>query len=303
MLNRCSVKRCFIALSFIASMLIMQVALASGKGIYINSSTAQNPKYLSYLIQQSKAVGIDTFVIDMERMNPSAVYKKNIKMVENAGIKFVARVVVFPAGGTPDVVRSKAYWAKRYQLVQNAIDLGASAIQLDYIRYNTKQPPIDQNSKDVLAVVKYFKERTAKAGVPLQMDVFGETSYKTSPRIGQDIKLLSSQIDVLCPMLYPSHVTPFDKTYVTPYETVLKPLQAIKARFNNNVPFKIHAYIELSNYHYKMSASQKIPYIKAQLKAVKDAGVAGWYAWSANNYYDVLFQVLKQKGGVPAPAH
>jgi len=55
----------------------------------------------------------------------------------------------------------------------------------------------------------------------------------------------------------------------------------------------MYAYIELSNYHYSMNQAQKIAYIKAQIKAVNDAGADGWYAWSPHNRYENLFLILK----------
>ena len=66
-------------------------------------------------------------------------------------------------------------------------------------------------------------------------------------------------------------------------------------QFSEKSPVKVIAYIELSNYHYPMSGTKRTNYIKAQIKAVKDSGVEGWYAWSAHNSYDYLFQVLKGK--------
>ncbi|HET9843305.1 MAG TPA: putative glycoside hydrolase, partial [Gammaproteobacteria bacterium] len=233
------------------------------------------------------------FVIDIDKTGKN--YASNVAKVKKAGIKYVARVVVFPLGGNPSQVKSQQYWANKYQIVQKAINLGADEIQLDYIRYNTKQPPVEKNTQDVFAVLKYFREKTKSQGVPLQIDVFGETSYKPSLRIGQNIKTFAPQIDVLCPMLYPSHFEPYKKHAITPYETVYNSLESIKRQFNQKVPFKIVAYIELSNYRYKMSHAQRIKYIQAQMKAVKDANVHGWYAWSPNNHYDILFEALRGK--------
>ncbi len=266
---------------------------AETQGIYIHSGTANNTKLINQFINQSKSVGINTFVVDAKNMGET--YAQNIKRIKNAGIQYVARVVVFPLGGTPSQVKSKAYWEKIYTSVDKAIKLGADEIQLDYIRYNTKQSPSNQNAQDVLKVIKFFKSRVSQHQVPLQVAVFGVTSFGPSKRIGQDIKLYDGVIDTLCPMLYPSHYEPFRQHAKTPYKTVYSSLEGIKAQYNQKVPFKVNTYIELSNYRYKLSPSQKIDYINAQIKATKDADVGGWYAWSANNHYSVLFEVLREK--------
>ncbi len=283
---------------FIFTLLFISPVFAIDKGIYINAGTANNSKYLDQLIRQSKAVGINTFIIDAQSMGKT--YARNVERVKASGIKYVARVVVFPSGGTPSKVQSTTYWANIYTSVQRAINLGADEIQLDYIRYNTKQKPLSKNAQDVLAVIKYFKNKVKKHGVPLQVAVFGETSFGPSKRIGQDIKLYDGVIDVLCPMTYPSHYEPFRQHAQSPYGTVYKSLQGIKAQYHQKVPFKVHTYIELSNYRVKMPWSQKIKYINAQIKATKDANIGGWYAWSPNNHYKILFETLAAGNAIKA---
>ena len=63
------------------------------------------------------------------------------------------------------------------------------------------------------------------------------------------------------------------------------------------MPIKMYPYIELSNYHFPMSRPKTLEYIKAQIKAVHDAGADGWYAWSPHNRYDNLFHVLESMQG------
>lgn len=264
------------------------------KGIYLTQSTATNTKLVDYLIKNSKSVGINTFVIDMT--TPSKAYQSNIQKIKNAGIKYVARVVIFPDGGTPDQVKSLSYWQKRYQLVATAIKYGADEIQLDYIRYKSKMPANKQNSKDVTAVIKWFKQQVAKHNVPMQVDVFGETSYKESVNIGQNLKLIGPEVDAVCPMTYPSHYEPFKKYATQPYKIVHYSLTKLKAQFANNDPsFKVYPYFELYNYRYPMSYTQKKSYIDAQLRAIEDTKMDGWFAWNPHNNYDILFDVLKTR--------
>src|SRR5688572_1460678 len=99
---------------------------AMDKGIYISQTTLEDTKYLSYLIKRAKASGINTFVIDMDI--PSTRYKKNIAMVLDNKIKYVARITMYPGGGSPQQIESEAHREKKYKLMQAAIAYGAAEI-------------------------------------------------------------------------------------------------------------------------------------------------------------------------------
>jgi hypothetical protein len=263
------------------------------KGIYLTQYTLENTATLNYLIKHAKAAGIDTFVVDID--GPSKRYRDNIGLLKDNNIKYVARVTMFDGGGTKAQVENPDYWQKRYGLVKQAVDLGASAIQLDYIRYNTKQVPSSQNAENINKIIKWYKDKLSAQNIPLQVDVFGVASYGESKYIGQNIKLFSQNVDAICPMVYPSHYVPFAEHFREPYDTVYDSLASIKEQFNDKMPIKMYAYIELSNYHYPMSRTKTLAYIKAQLEAVKEAGADGWFAWSPHNRYDNLFYVLENQ--------
>ncbi|OGT37573.1 MAG: hypothetical protein A3F12_02265 [Gammaproteobacteria bacterium RIFCSPHIGHO2_12_FULL_38_14] len=265
---------------------------AQVKGIYLTQYTLENTAFLKYLIKHAKAAGITTFVVDIEK--PGKRYQQNIALLKANQIKYVARIVMFPDGGTAHQITSPEIWQKKYRLVEAAINFGASEIQLDYIRYKAAQKPSAENSKNIHKIIEWYKNKLSGHNIPLQVDVFGITSFGESKHIGQNVKLFAQSVDAICPMVYPSHYEPFAIHYKTPYETVYRSLSSIQKQFNNNMPIKMYAYIELSNYHYRMSHKEKIAYVKAQLKAVDHADADGWYAWSPHNRYEVLFDALSQ---------
>lgn len=260
------------------------------KGIYISQPTLEDREYLQYLIRRSVQTGINTFVIDLNFV--SSKYERNLLLVKNAGIKYVARIVVFPFGSDKEKMRSEAYWVSRYRLVNAAIDLGASEIQLDYIRYASSNPASEKNSEDVHRVISWFKYKIGNRA-KLQIDVFGESCFKESMHIGQNIVRFAPSVDAVCPMLYPSHFEPFQEHAKRPYDTYYAAIEALKSKFaDNETPFKLYPYIELSNYRFRFSEEQLVGYIQSQVKAIEDTRADGWYAWSANNKYDRLFNVL-----------
>lgn len=262
------------------------------KGIYVTQSSLENTQFLNYLIKNAKASGIDTFVVDLEK--PSKRYRDNIALLKENQIKYVARIVMFPDGGNPYQVKDPNVWQKKYTLVKQAVDWGASQIQLDYIRYNTKQKASEENAKDILTIIQWYKNKLASQNIPLQIDVFGIASFGESLHIGHNIPLFAQSVDAICPMVYPSHYVPFTYHFNHPYDTVYDSLESIKDQFaEDKTPMKIYPYIELSNYHFPMSREKTLAYIRAQIKAVDEAEVDGWYAWSPHNRYENLFFVLQ----------
>lgn len=283
-----------IVLSVLASFIAMP-AFAWERGIYLTQYTLEKPQTLDHLLQEAKATHINTFIIDHEYIGSK--YYPAIAKVKANGIKYIARIIVFPDGGYPQQILSPAYWDTRYKLVNDAIKAGADEIQLDYIRYSSKLPANPQHAHDVLKILKWFKQRINAQNVPMQIDIFGEVSYHPSLHIGQDIDLFAKSVDGVNPMVYPSHFWPYQEYSKEPYKTVNNSLNNLAGKFNNNPPFRIRAFIEAANFHYlhQMGDAARQKYLLAEIRAVENAhAVSGWYVWSAHNDYDNLFAVLKK---------
>lgn len=281
---------CLIALA--VSLFYVPFAQAFTRGIYLTAYMATYTSKMKYFVKEAKAADIDTFVIDYAF--PNTRYSKNITMIKDSGIRYVARIVVFPDGAVHSQVVSKAYREKIWKRINAAMKLGASAIQLDYIRYKKTQPWSEKNEKYIYEVIKDYRQRMKGSGVQLQIDIFGVAAHKPSRSIGQNVDLFASQLDAINPMVYPSHYEPFRYYAARPYRTVLESVSALKSQMREHPHIKIYAYIELYNYRYPMSYAAKAKYILAQLQAAHDAGADGWYAWSPQNRYKILFNVLKK---------
>lgn len=287
--------RCLLTLLSVLLFLFSQLAMAGfTKGIYVTQPNFEDDRFLEYLIENAKKTGIDTFIVDLERI--SKHYQNNVALLKQNNIQYIARIIIFPGGGSAEHVASEKFWQRKYPLVEAAIKYGATQVQLDYIRYDTKQGPSSQHAINIHKIIQWYKHQVARQSVPLQIDVFGIASFGEEKNIGQNIKLFSQSVDTICPMVYPSHFEPFRKHAVTPYETIYDSLKAIHAQFDNQpLPFKLIPYIELSNYRYPLSREKKLDYIHSQIKAAEKAGADGWYAWSPHNKYDNLFRVLETR--------
>lgn len=283
-----------ISLSSLFFFCFSSFAHAWDKGIYLTQYMLENPEKIKYFIKEAKDTGINTFVVDHDYY--SSHFASSVAKVKAAGIKVVARIVVFSNGGNIHQIKSQEHWEKILKLAKDAIKSGVDVIQLDYIRYSSKEPANPQHAKDIYKIIGWFKERINAENVPMEIDIFGEVSYYPSMHIGQDIKMFADSVDGVNPMVYPSHFWPHQKYDVDPYKTINNSLNALTKQFDHQAPFKIHAFIEAANYHYikKTSNAQKQKYLLQEIRAVEDAkNVSGWYVWSANNVYDNLFAVLR----------
>ncbi len=278
---------------FIAGIWAPALAVAYVKGIYITSSTAQITKRMKYLIKRSKVAGINTFVIDT--YYPSKRFRKNIGLVRHAGIRYVARIVIFPYGGTHAQIKNRAIWEKRWRWAKYAIALGASEIQLDYIRYKKNTRPSAENAKNVYEVIKFFKRKMKGTGVKLQIDIFGIVATRPSKTIGQNVGMFAPLLNSINPMVYPSHYYPYRHHAVRPYSTVFNSVNGLRKQLANFPKVHIYAYLELFNFRYPMNYATKVKYIQAQIQGAMNGGANGWYAWSANNHYNILFNILQSR--------
>jgi hypothetical protein len=261
------------------------------QGIYLQQGVAQSPKRLEHMINSSLSAGVNTLVVDMEARGSN--YEKAIQRIQQHGLTYVPRITMFPDGGKHEQIVSRNYWEQRWKLVSYALDLGAKDIQLDYIRYSVKTDPSPDNAIHVREVLRFFRKRINERGARLQIDVFGEVAFAPSLHIGQDMALFAPEIDGVCPMVYPSHYKPYEERVQLPYETVYDSLTSLKRQMGEQqVP--VFAYIELFNHRFKLTPAERVSYIRAQLRAVREANAEGWLAWSAGNRYDLLFEILRR---------
>ncbi|OGT51043.1 MAG: hypothetical protein A3E84_04280 [Gammaproteobacteria bacterium RIFCSPHIGHO2_12_FULL_42_13] len=279
----------WLAVLAIICVMLSPAALAFTRGIYINGSTMQDTKKLTWLIQESKKYNIDTFVIDMER-TPSKLFQENIQKVLDANIRYVARVVIFTGGGTHAQVNDQTILGKKLALAKYAVALGAQAIQLDYIRYRSENPADPNKAINIANVVDFF--RSELKSVELQVDIFGIATHKPANTIGQNVEVLAEHVDTFCPMVYPSHYEPYLVHAKQPYETIYKSMIDIRKQLVNYPKKQVIAYIELYNYRYPLSYPNRLQYILAEMKGAEAGGANGWYVWSPNNHYQPLFDVL-----------
>ncbi|MBM7565461.1 putative glycoside hydrolase [Paenibacillus sacheonensis] len=199
----------------------------------------------------------------------------------------------------------KEVWDYNVAAAKEAAKLGFKEIQFDYVRF----PEGFENKADSLvfdktqasrvdtiaAFVKYAKAQLEPLGVRVSVDIFGyAASVPAAEGIGQDFVKISKYVDVIAPMIYPSHYGPgwfgVKDPDTNPYATIKGAMKDTLKKLNPIGSYKpvIRPWIQdftaswLGKGHY-------IPYgkpqIEAQIKALHEAGVDEYLLWNANNRY------------------
>lgn len=197
-------------------------------------------------------------------------------------------------------------WEYLTEVALAAADMGFDEIQYDYVRF-----PIgtdadaadygvvmesDTREKMITGFLSYTAERLHEKGIPVSADVFGTIigSEVDIERVGQNYTAMAGTIDVLSPMVYPSHygsgVFGYHVPDAEPYGTVFaaltdscEELQAVKETDRAIVRPWLQAFTATwIDGHISYGGEQ----IREQIQAVYDAGYEEWILWNARNHYE-----------------
>jgi hypothetical protein len=198
-------------------------------------------------------------------------------------------------------------WKYAADLAAEAVRLGFSEIQLDYVRFPDEDRIIHEgeyanmNGRVRAQVIRdqlgYIRGLLRPLRVPMTIDVFGLTATDTTDMgIGQRWEQFIDQADVVLPMAYPSHYAP--GTYrlrnpnAKPYATIDNTLKDAKRR-SQGIPgaAKLVPYYQ----DFTMGPPRYGPaQVRAQMKAGYDNGIRGWVLWNPGSRYTL--GALRPKG-------
>jgi hypothetical protein len=251
-----------------------------------------------------------------------------IRFVHQRGIRVAVRVSCFEdeamAKAKPELaVRAK--WGGPYKngwmdpsneaaqgylvdLVKEGMDAGADEIQLDYVRYpvlgikNADFQLPERNLTQIKVITEFVKKVhvvTHARKVPLVLDVFGVIAHGHRADIemlGQDPALLASEVEVLSPMVYPSH---YDKGFMGWDEPGNHPeivgigtrgMVAQIAAAGVKGGAKIRPWLQANNWR---STNYSPGYIATEIKSAQDNGGSGWMMWNPSQEYGYTWQAVR----------
>jgi hypothetical protein len=219
---------------------------------------------------------------------------------------------------------ANAIWEYNFRVAEEAIQMGFGEIQFDYIRFPEpfkslpQQVFPEQNGRSKPQVLAEFlktaRERFAKLGVRTTADVFGlVTTVGGALEVGQRWEPITQVVDVVLPMVYPSHYPPgsfqLPHPNAAPYDVIHIAISRARERDEKLGIKGDHVRPWLQAF-----SLGKPPYgpheIEEQKRGVYDAGYDGWVMWEPGSRYDKFLPALektfvsrKKNPPVPRPAN
>ena len=190
---------------------------------------------------------------------------------------------------------NKEVWDYNIQIAKEAIEMGFPEVQFDYVRFTSDGQisecvyPFteDRNKARVIQeFLAYAREEMGTTGAILSADIFGLVcSNPGDLGIGQNLEKMADAVEVLSPMVYPSHY--YKGTYgiknpdAEPYLTVYQSLQDAQKRLKGS-QVEIRPWLQ----DFSLASKYERAEILAQIKAAKDAGVHNWLFWNPSCRYN-----------------
>jgi hypothetical protein len=191
-------------------------------------------------------------------------------------------------------------WKYAADISAEAVKLGFSELQFDYVRFPDEDRVIDEGQYakmngrvraqvirdqlgDLRALVKPLR-------VPMTIDVFGLTATdSTDMGIGQRWEMFIDRADVVLPMTYPSHFAPgtygLSNPNAKPYETIGRALEdAIRRTQSVAGAAKIIPWYQDFTYGAPRYTTQ---HVRDQIRSGYDSGIMSWILWNPRSRYTV----------------
>jgi hypothetical protein len=194
-------------------------------------------------------------------------------------------------------------WAYNLGVAEEMARAGFDEIQFDYIRfpepYKRLAPQVFPGAgtvkkPDLLSeFLKEAQQRLHPLGVLVTADIFGLVTTVRGPlEVGQWWEKISPYVDVVLPMVYPSHYPRgsfgIARPNAEPYEILKNALQPTRTR---DAALGIKRAEHVRPWVQAFSLGQP-PYtaehVAAQIRAIYDVGYKGWILWSPGSLYDAF---------------
>ena len=211
---------------------------------------------------------------------------------------------------------NKESWNYPIEIAKEAAEIGFQEIQFDYIRFPSSEGKtstivygFDRATKSKSDMINGFLEKAMKElkpyNVVVSADVFGITTKRDGDfeNIGQDFSKIASIVDVICPMVYPSHYAnneyKISRPDKEPYKVVTESMLDAFERYDSYVNThsgdskeiklaKFRPYIQdftaswLGKGNYIVYGNKEVA---TQIQALYDLKIYDFCLWDPNNKY------------------
>jgi hypothetical protein len=193
---------------------------------------------------------------------------------------------------------SRQAWDYVVSVAKASALAGFDEVQFDYVRFPTDgpmgllaYPGQDSRSKQQVIgdFLAYARKELRPYGVWVSADMFGlVTSLSDDLGIGQHLEEASAGVDIISPMVYPSHYIPgnlgLPDPNAMPYETVYRSMLDAKERWERaglTGKVTMRPWLQDFSWGHDYGPAE----VRAQIQATYDAGYKEWLLWNAANVY------------------
>jgi hypothetical protein len=203
---------------------------------------------------------------------------------------------------------ANAIWEYNFRVAEEAVRMGFGEVQFDYIRfpepYKSLPPQIfpESNGRTKPQALAEFlvaaKKRIDKLGVRTTADIFGLVTTVNGPlEVGQAWEPLTKSVDVLLPMVYPSHYPHgafgIARPNAEPYKVIHAAITRARER-NRKLGGRtadVRPWIQAFSLGQPRYGAHEI---EEQKRAVYDSGYEGWVLWHPGSTYDTFLPALEK---------
>jgi hypothetical protein len=203
---------------------------------------------------------------------------------------------------------ANAIWDYNIRVAEEMARMGFGEIQFDYIRfpepYKSLPPQVfpESNGRSkpqaLSEFLKQAKTRIDKLGVRTTADIFGlTTTVGGALEVGQRWEPMVQAVDVVLPMVYPSHYPRgsfgIARPNAVPYDIIHIAISRGRARTEalGLKGERVRPWLQAFSLGQPKYGPAEID---AQKKAVYDSGYEGWVLWHPGSSYDIYLPALEK---------
>lgn len=195
---------------------------------------------------------------------------------------------------------AESVWEYTVAIAHDAYAQGFDEINVDYVRYpsdgnldtieNRAGPTVRAETIEQFFV--YLDEYIRGVGIPLSADLFGLTMTAVGDiGIGQELLRIAPHVDIIAPMIYPSHFAPESYGISSPAEHPYEIIEYALADGINKLatigigPEKLRPWLQ----DFDLLGVPYTPAMVAdQIRATEEHDIPGWLIWDPKNTYTGL---------------
>ena len=188
-------------------------------------------------------------------------------------------------------------WRYNVEIAKEVTARGFDEVQFDYIRFPTDGANLDSarfpsaiaGMTPDSALESFLRFARQELALPISVDIYGANGwYRSGTRTGQAVEMLADYVDVICPMLYPSH---FEQAFMAQAPAELRPYRIYKLGTLRNLAIArgkvlVRPYVQAFYLDVSYDKTYYGPaYVEQEVRGVRDGANQGMTFWNNSGRY------------------